>query len=192
MLFLLWLADAEPHFGDEDQEAGEDKEAEHKTNKDVAYYMSLAFEGRFIQEREDKAETVQYYEDKGSQDVEEAIQLRKEGLPLHQERQKERSSNNHQAALEPPWEEGCEDNSDEEVAVEKEDRVVEATHVVLNVVQVFVDFSEFLFVEGITQSGRGGAENVKEQKGEHQESEEDGEREKRGEGVRSGFKGDLK
>ena len=64
--------------------------------------MSLAFEGRFIQEREDKAETVQYYEDKGSQDVEEAIQLRKEGLPLHQERQKERSSNNHQAALEPP------------------------------------------------------------------------------------------
>ena len=76
--------------------------------------------------------------------------------------------------------------------MEKEEWVVEATRIVVKVIQVFVHFSEFLFVEGITQSGRDGAENVKEQKGEHQESEEDCEREKRGEGVRSGFKGDLK
>ena len=64
--------------------------------------MSFAFERRLIQEGKDKTEAVQDHQNNGSEDVEEAIQPEKEGLPLHQEHQKERSRNNHQAALEPP------------------------------------------------------------------------------------------
>ena len=61
--------------------------------------------------------------------------------------------------------------------MEKEERVVEASHVIIGVVQVFVHLAKFLLIVALLQGRRSGIEDVEKKKGERKESEDHGKRE---------------
>ena len=56
--------------------------------------------------------------------------------------------------------------------MQKEDGVVETSHVVLRIVQVLVDLAELMFVVLILESGGRGTEDAEQNEREHRESEE--------------------
>ena len=61
--------------------------------------------------------------------------------------------------------------------MEKEDRIVEPSNVVICVVEVLVDLTKLAFVVIILESGGSRAKNVKEKKGQHSQSQEHNQRE---------------
>ena len=56
--------------------------------------------------------------------------------------------------------------------MQKEDGVVETSHVILRIVQVLVDLAELMFVVLILESGGRGTEDAEQNEREHRESEE--------------------